>query len=275
MTLFNKYPLSLNHEGRLNFRPVFVVALLFVLLLTPTVAFAHEAATPPGEDSPRILASTAWVAAIAQAAGAKNVDILASFELRHPPERDFRPSDIVRATEADIITWAGYENFINQIVEAAEIPETRIVRVSTQNNPTHLINLTRELAEQWGTEAEQRKWEADFTNLINEIEQAAIAQNVASVRVITTGHLTPFLEWLGYDIIETFGFEEMTPVRLRQLQSLNPDIIVDVWHNPTAESLGEVTDALYAPLINFPGRDNTRTLIDVFRYNAQRLNLIQ
>src|SRR5690606_11247868 len=78
------------------------IALALVLFLGVWGAAAQA-------DGPTVLASTAWTGAIAEAAGAAKVDILASFELRHPPERDFRPGDITRALAADVLLWAGYE----------------------------------------------------------------------------------------------------------------------------------------------------------------------
>lgn len=222
---------------------------------------------------PTVLASTAWTGAIAQAAGAERVDILASFELRHPPERDFRPSDITRALSADILLWAGYEGFMNQLVAAAGIPSERSITIRTENTPEHLVQLTRELARSWGTEARQAEWEAAFLKVIARIEQAAADQDVSTKRVVVVGHLAAFANWLGYDVVGTFGFEEMTPTLLHNLQQLQPDLIIDVWHNPTAEALALATGAPYALLINFPGHAGTRTLIDVFEYNASQLSL--
>lgn len=245
-----------------------VFSVLALVLIAAPLSSAQ-----PGDGSPRVLASTAWTAAIAEAAGAQNVDLLAPFELRHPPEQDFRPSDITRALAADVIVWGGYEAFVSQLVAAAGIPQERVLQIPTQNAPDHLIDLTRDLAARWGTEERQREWEAGFRQLTDSIYAQAQAHNVSGQRVVVVGHMVPFVTWLGYEIVGTFGFDEMTPARIHALASLEPDLIIDVWHNPTAEAIAEAAGVPYILLINFPGKDGTRNLRDVFIHNARELGL--
>lgn len=241
-----------------------IICVLLSLLVLGTSVHAQ---------GPTVLASTAWTAAIAQAAGAEHVDILASFELRHPPERDFRPSDITRALAADVILWAGYEGFMQQLVQAAQIPDERSISIRTENTPGHLVELTRYLAKRWGTESHQAEWEREFLQLMAEMERAAEEHNVGGQRAVVVGHLAAFATWLGYDVVGTFGFEEMTPALIYRLQQLGPDLIIDVWHNPTAEPLVMASGAPHILLLNFPGHAGTRSLIDVFEYNAAQLGL--
>src|SRR5690606_7952499 len=131
------------------------IALALVLFLGVWGAAAQA-------DGPTVLASTSWTGAIAEAAGAAQVDILASFELRHPPERDFRPGDITRALAADVLLWAGYEGFMNQLIAAAEIPGDRVLQIRTENTPAHLVELTRWLARLWGTDERPAAWRAEL-----------------------------------------------------------------------------------------------------------------
>lgn len=243
-----------------------LLALAIVLFLSVWGAAVQAA-------GPSVLASTAWTAAIAEAAGAEQVDILASFELRHPPERDFRPSDITRALAADVLLWAGYEGFMHQLIAAANIPAEKSLQIRTENTPGHLLELTRDLARQWGTEERQAAWEAEFLALTEQIKAAAIELNTAAQRVVVVGHLAAFAGWLGYDVVATFGFEEMTPAAVHRLAQLEPDLVIDVWHNPTAEAVAIAADVPYVLLINFPGHAGTRTLLDVFEYNAGQLGL--
>lgn len=256
-----------------------VFACLLALLLAAAgpwgTALAQAAEAAPTDAPPRVVASTGWTAAIAQAAGAQVTAVLAPWELRHPPERDFRPSDIARVADADYLVWAGYEPFIRQLLDAADIPADRVLLVPTANNPGHLVPLTRELARRWGTEDRQAQWEQHFLAEAARIEAAAAARGTDRIRVISSGHLKPFLDWLGYQVVATFGFDELTPVRIHQLVGLNPHLVVDVWHNPAGEPLAEAAGVPYVQLINFPGRDGTRTLLDVFRHNARQLGLLE
>lgn len=252
-------------------RGALILALLvFVLAVGMTGAWAAGLA----EAAPKVVASTGWTAAIAEAAGAEVIAVLAPLEMRHPPERDFRPSDIAYAVEADYIVWAGYERFVRQLIQAAEIPEDRLVAVYTVNEPGRLVEETRAAAERWGTRDRQRQWEEEFLAAVGRLKERAAQQGVNRVKVVASDHVKVFMEWLGYDVVATFGFEELTPARLHELQSLNPDLVADVWHNPGGEAVAEATGARYVSLINFPGRDGTRTLLDVFEYNARLLGLL-
>src|SRR5690625_4764473 len=177
---------------------------MFILLIVSLGTSAQE------PNDTQVLASTAWTGAIAEAAGAENVRLLASLELRHPPERDFRPSDIEAAVNADVIVWAGYEDFVEHIVAATVVDEQKVRHIPTENTPHHLIDLTRQLAAEWQTEQRQQAWEDEFRDVTDRIAEAAQQAQVSNIRVVAVHHMVPFLQWLGYNVIETFGFEEMT-----------------------------------------------------------------
>ena len=221
------------------------IALALVLFLGVWGAAAQA-------DGPTVLASTAWTGAIAEAAGAAKVDILASFELRHPPERDFRPGDITRALAADVLLWAGYEGFMNQLIAAAEIPGDRVLQIRTENTPAHLVELTRGLARLWGTEERQAAWEAEFLAVTDEIKAAAEEKMVRSsgdrrrapgrsqmARLRCRGHL-----WLPGDDprrATPLGPARTGPHHRRVAQ-------------PDGRALALAADVPYVLLINFPGR---------------------
>lgn len=249
------------------------VLALAVTVLATVLSFGAACAASGGAAGPYVLASTSWTAAIARAAGAAHVDVLAEFDLRHPPERDFRPSDVSRAAAADVVLWAGYEGFVRQLLAAAEIPAGRVVQIRTENTPAHLVAVTRELAALWGTQEAQATWEEEFLALTRRMEAAAAEKGTGSVRVVAVDRLASFVRWLGYDVVATFSFAELTPARLFELQQLRPDLVIDVWHNPTAEALAAAAGVPYILLLNFPGYAGTRSLADVFVYNARQLGL--
>ena len=235
--------------------------LAFVLL--PVVALSA--------DAPKVTASTAWTGALAEAAGA-DVDVLAGYELRHPPEYDFSPRDIRRAVEADFIVWGGYEGFIADLVEAAEIPEERIVQVRTNNTPPLMREAVRILAERFGTMDEYEAFAAELDAKAETLLAAADAAGAGSVRVAVNGHYEPLIEWLGYDIVAVFGPGEPTTGTIAEVERQEPDLIVDNWHVPLGEPF-DTGERTYVQLINFPGHDGTRDLIDVLDYYQRTLGL--
>jgi zinc transport system substrate-binding protein/iron/zinc/copper transport system substrate-binding protein len=48
-------------------------------------------------------------------------------------------------------------------------------------------------------------------------------------------------------------------------------MVIDNYHNPSGKPISEAARVPYVELINFPGKDGTRTIEDVFNYNMNRL----
>lgn len=246
-----------------------------VFILVPLAAAAQAAAGAADRATPpRVTASTAWTAAIAEAAGAEVGRILAPVELRHPPEYDFRPGDIRYAVQADYLIWAGYEGFMRSLFEAAGVTEDRILQVHTNNTPPVLKGVVRDLSVSLGTLDRFSRWERELDELTDALIAGSRRTDVGATRAVVHMHYRVLAEWLGYEIVAELTMSELTPTRLREILALEPDLVIDNWHNPTGEPLRNDAPA-YVTLINFPGRDGTRTLLDVLRYNGSRLGLLE
>ena len=244
-----------------------VAAVVLLYLLLPATQLSAQTGRP------RVTASTAWVAAIAEAAGAEVLRVLAPIELRHPAEYDFRPSDVRHAVDADWLVWAGYEGFMRNLLQAVEFPAERVLRVHTNNSPPVLREVVGGLAADLGTEAAFIRWQAELDALAREIEANAVAAGVDQIRLAVHEHHRVVAEWLGYNIVATFGPGELTPTALRQVLAEEPQLIIDNWHMPSGEVLqGDGRE--YHALINFPGRAGTESLLDVLRFNAVRLGIL-
>lgn len=222
----------------------------------------------------KVVASTSWVGAIATAAGASDVDVLAPLDLRHPPEYDFKPGDVKRAIDCNYIVHAGYEAFIKKIVATAGIPDSKVLLVFTDNLPDVLKAETRKLATVFGTLDKQKQWERSLDKAVAEIFDRAADKKLAGKRVVVHKFLAKYAEFMGFKVVGTFGGgEELTPVKMAELISLKPDMIIDNWHNPMGVGIADATRVHRAILINFPGHGGTSTIIDVLKYNAKQLGL--
>lgn len=249
----------------------YIVAAILILvsgLSHPLCVSATE------QDGPfEVVASTSWTAAIARAAGATNITVLAPAELRHPPEYDFKASDIAKIADSALLIWGGYEPFIHRLVVAANVSEERIVRVSTANDPDNLIAQARSLAERLGTTRAQADWEIGFKELVGEIKANAEASSLSDTRVLVNYHQQPFARWLGYDVIEVFGPDEPSPVKIAELASLEPDLIIDNYHTPIGQAIANIAGCPRVELRNFPGSD-ADTLEALLVDNARKLGLL-
>lgn len=255
---------------------VLLVAVIAGLLTAGVGASAPDTRLQAGETADNalvVVASTSWTGLMARAAGAGNVTVLAPLELKHPPEYDYRPSDIARVVQADYVVWGGYEPFIKKLVQAAEIPENKLLQVMTMNRPDNLKKETRKLAAIFGTQADQDKWEKEFDKLVARMQKAAVEKNVAEKRVLVHFHQQAFVRWLGYEVVGVFGPEEMSPARVAKLGKLSPDLVIDNYHNPLGKGIAEIAGADYVELINFPGK-GINSLDELLAENARRLGLL-
>ncbi|MDR1586348.1 MAG: metal ABC transporter substrate-binding protein [Treponema sp.] len=249
----------------------FFSALL--LLAAPALVFGgggndDRAALPPG--AKLVVASTTWIAAIARAAGAEHIRVLAPAELRHPPDYELKPSDLAAASRADLVLYAEWDTFARRLKETAGSAGVAALEVKTSNRPEDIKAEARGIAQILGTADRFASWAAAFDSLAEEIRQS-VSGRWAGRRVVVERMHRPFAEWLGLDIAGEYGPAEPSPSVIAELARLRPDLVIDNYHVPTGRPIAEAAGAVYAELINFPGRDGTVTIEDVFGYNAREL----
>ncbi|MFZ5651064.1 MAG: metal ABC transporter solute-binding protein, Zn/Mn family [Bacillota bacterium] len=258
-----------------------VIGLSFSVLLAGCDTSKKQSATSTGKEAaspakgygPMVVASTSWTALMAKAAGAGNVAVLAPAELKHPPEYDFRPSDVEKLKDAKLIVYAGYEPFMKKMLQATQTPEDKVMQVVTVNTPENLKKQTRLLAEKLGTIETQKTWEAEFDNAVSAIREAAAKQNVAGKRVLAQKHQAAFAKWLGCQVVAEFGPEELSPAKMAELAAHKPDLIIDNFHNPQGQGIADIAKCPRVELRNFPGPDH-KSLQDLLMDNARKLGLI-
>lgn len=219
-----------------------------------------------------VVASTSLTALVAKAAGAEQVTYLAPAELRHPPEYDYRPSDISKVKDSYLV-YLGYEPFMSKLMEASHISSEMAATIELDNTPESYKNATKKLAEIWSTQEEQAKFEAELHQLASELLELAKANNVAEKKVVSQVYMTPILKWLGFEIIGEFGPSEMTPSQVAELANLKPDLIVDNLHMPQGAGISEVSqDTTRVELRSYPTEEMV-SLLEILKYNAKQLGL--
>ena len=227
-------------------------------------------AIPAAAQEQPVIASTSWVQAFVLAAGAKNVVTLAPFELQHPPEYELKPSDLLAVQHASLVVYSGYEKFAETRAETAQTQNLKIVSVYTDNVPSTIIAESKKVAEALGTTEEQAKWAQSFTTFTDKL-RAEIASQVPDKRVVVQAYVKKFVEWLGLDVVGTFGPGEPSPAVVLDMIKKKPAMVLDNYHNPGGKALAESLNVPYVVLINFPGKDGTRTIEDVFLYNEKAI----
>ncbi len=246
---------------RLFSRPIRVlVAVLSIFIL------AGVAGVLPAQQK-TVVASTAWTAAFALAAGADSVVVLAPVELKHPPEYELKPSDLAAVRNASLIVYAGYEKFAKKLAETAGGAGLQTLRILTTNAPDTIKAESRKIADLLGTRDRFDAWAARFDETARETRRRILAA-YPDRRVVAHKMQMPFVEWLGLDVVGEFGPEEPSPMKVLELVRKKPALVLDNYHNPSGFPIAEAAKSAYTQLINFPGRDGTRTFEDLYSYNA-------
>ncbi len=218
----------------------------------------------------RVVASTSWTAAIARAAGATDVVVIAPLDLKHPPEYELKPSDLEAVSGAALVVYSGYEKFAKRLAETSAGTGTEVLSLYTDNLPPIFKREARKVAEKLGTTAAYEAWETGFDARL-EAMKARVADAYPDRRAVVHKFLATYAQWLGFEVVGTFGPGELSPAALLDLVKAKPAVIVDNWHNVSGKGIAEsLSGASYVELINFPGREGTRSIEDVFAYNEKR-----
>jgi zinc transport system substrate-binding protein len=250
-----------------------VRALSSLLLAIAACALAARAGAQ--SPAPRVVASTAWTSAIARAAGAgDDIIVIAPLETRRLPEYEPAPSELAAAAGASLVVFGGYEKFVQSLLDAVGRADAGL-RISTDNRPINLIVETRRIAERLGTQAVQEKWAQGFKAFTeatrSRVAAALCPEGFPKRRVAVQAPLKAWMSWMGFDVVGTFGPGELSPDQAAEIAKARPVLVIDDGNDPSGAALAESLRADYCLLINFPGKDGTRTLEDLYRYNERAL----
>jgi len=216
----------------------------------------------------RVVASTSWTAAFARAAGAKDITTIAPLELRHPPEYEIKPSDLMAVSGACFLVHSGYERFAKRLAETAGNEGLSIVQVYTDNIPDTFKAEARKLAIAFGTLPAWETWAVSFDATTADMK-ARVGAAYPDKRVAVHKYLKTFAEWLGFNVVATFGPGEPSPALLLEIVRAKPALIIDNYHNPSAKAIMEAISVPLVTLVNFPGPGGNGTIDEVFAQNEE------
>lgn len=223
-------------------------------------------------ERPAVVATTPWTAAFAYAAGVENVHVLAPYEMQHPPEYELRASDVVRAQQADYLVFGGYEAMMGRLRAAIGGSSPELIQITTNHAIATIETSVMAIAERTGTVEVARANIAELAEFIAEWKAELQSSRIHSVPVVVHAFQKPILDELGIETVGVFGPGPLSPRQIDELTRSGAAVVVDVWHNESAGPLREtLPNAVFVSLINFPGRDGTRTLLEVLRHKRAAL----
>jgi zinc transport system substrate-binding protein len=216
-----------------------------------------------------VVTSTSLTAAVARAAGAKEIRTLTPADVKHPPEYELKPSDVAKLDGIQVVVYAGYERMVQKLLDVSGSKGIQAIKVDTALSPENLIQQARKIAAALHTEKAESAWEELFAAKLAALK-AKLAP-FAAKRAIVVFHAQPFARWAGLDVIQVLNPGEISVKALTEAVAQRPDIVVDIAHMPAARVIADNAHSRYAQIINFPGVGGTATLEDIFEFNTTQL----
>ncbi len=233
-------------------------------------------ALPLGAQQPslRIAATNSWTAALAAAAGAADIVTLAPSDLRHPAEYELKPSDVAALRGAGLIVSTGFEVMAKKLAEAAGSQKIRVLQIDADYSLATMRTSILAIADVTGTQAKARASIAALESFMAAWKAELQAAGLVGAPVVVHVFQQPLVAELGFDVKGVFGPGPLEAAQIAKLTPVRARLIVDNWHNEAAAPLRETMKAArYVSLINFPGPDGTKSLLDVLSDNRSRLRV--
>ena len=238
---------------------IMMICIISFSVVFPLMALAQDV----------VVASTSLAGAMARAGGAKEVRVLTPDGLTHPPEYELKPSDLVKLEGATLVVYAGYEKMVSKLLETSKNKNILALQVDTTTSPENLIAQVQTISKALKTEKEGESWKARFIERTGRLKQDL--SFLSGKRTVVHFHTQPFARWAGLSVVHVFKPGELTPKAMADAIGQSPELVVDILHMPMLKVVAENAKCKYIQVINFPGAGNTKTLEDIFEYNAGQL----
>lgn len=225
-----------------TFIPKVLALLTAGLLLTNTIWAAPK----------KVVASTSWVAAFADIAGAEEVESIAPVNLRHPPEYEITVSDVQKISDSELFIYAGFERMMKTL--GTKVPNKGTsVQIVLDNSLATVKESTLKIAQALGTEDIQKVRYAEYEKLVKDGQKKALKKKLNKKKVICNKNQTYLAKELGLEIVAVFGPGPVSSEELLEAKKAGYDLIIDNIHNPTGKPITEVLPkAKYIEWRNFP-----------------------
>lgn len=244
--------------------------LILVFAVVSALCFAQ----PVAEESKaqKYVASTSWVAAIAELAGIDDVVTIAPANLKHPPEYEITADDMANVVNAKLFMHAGYEKMMKTLGDAAQLDSDRIVKVKTTNTLENLSNMVDMLSQKAGTQEKAAERFGEFQELIEDARERIAQSPNKDIEVYANVNQAEFARDLGLNVVSTFGAGALTATQIEEAHSKAYPLVIDNLHSPVASPITQVSpDSSILTWRNFPDHLGDDALYNVVKDNLESL----
>lgn len=264
--------------------------LAATLLLVCAVATAGKEVTASNDsEKPIIVCTTNVLGSIIKQYVGDQADIVVLTQPGLcPADYDVKPSDIYAVGKAEALFYHGIQGefWLDGLIEASGNTDVTKIKISgpwnSPNGAKQYVrwiggNLSQILGIDFNETMNSMLSEIDTAS--NDIQSEAESLGVSSVKVICMDWQSPFVSWVGFNIVAGYGppqmlstadIENLTQTAKKEQVAL----IIDNLQSGTnlGASLAYECDAIHVVLSNYPEAvPATNTLADMLEYNARQL----
>jgi len=209
-----------------------------------------------------------------------------------PSHFDTRPSDVNRIEDADIVVSLGWEPWLSGLIESSgntDAVQVKCMGLGEWGPPSgakgYVDKLAQELSQilpEHNTTIQQKAQE--YRNAIDQKGQELLnlmaAKGYTGTNVIVMEWQKPFVEWLGFNVVASYGPPEgLSTKDVLNISSTAQDaedlaLIIDNLQSGTdfGARLASETGAIHIIVTNFPGAvPGTDSYLEALDYNSNQL----
>jgi zinc transport system substrate-binding protein len=219
-----------------------------------------------------VVATNSWTAAYAKAAGAKNIVVLAPFEMQHPSEYELRAADIPVIVHARVVVYAGYETMVKRLQSGLDLNKEVLLKIETDYSMAVIEKSVMDIAQRLGTEKIALQNLDSIRQILTEGKSQLDKSGLNSAHVLVNFFQQSIVKEMGFEVAGVFGPAALEAGDIDKMAKKESLMIIDNEHNPVGKPLERVIPGVvYRQLLNFPGLHHTTTIQDVIRYNIMQL----
>jgi len=268
---------------------VLVLASLLVLPCVPLLTVNASSIPPIGQeepDKPVIVCSTSVFSSIVEDMVGDTCYVITIVPPGMcPGHYDVKPSDVYAVQVADLIFYHGFEQWMEDLIESTGTNATVVKVGGNWNTPDeakyYMSCVVGNLSLVLGAD-----YNSTLTAMLNavdavaeEILQEAEQRGVSSVNVICMQWQEPFVSWVGFNVVDTYGPPELVSTqKIAELVSVGTEqeakLVIDNLQSGTwlGDQVADEIGAVHVVLTNFPDSiPEAGNLTEMFKYNAEQL----
>ena len=265
-----------------------ILLIVFVLLSVSFGSITNTAYSV--ENKPIVVASTSVLASIVEdLAGDKVRVVYMVSPSMCPGHYDVKPGDVVTISEARLVLYHGFEPWVKELIGAVNSTGSwngSLVRISGNwNTPDSLkklyIRVAEALKDSLGIDVSARleKCLKKIDEVAEELKNIARENNFENKPVVVMLWQKPFVEYLGFKIVATYGPpEKLSPKDISIIEENatrnHAILVIDNMQSGTelGSKIARDIGAVHVVLINFPDSvPGVNNVTQMMLYNAKLL----